>query len=81
MPVVFRHGTFRVFFYSNERSPREPVHVHIRSGGAEAKVWLEPEVAIADSRGFNARTLGEILDLVAARRGDIEEAWYGHFGN
>lgn len=79
MPVVFRYGAFRVFFYSNEGIPREPIHVHVRQGDAEAKVWLDPEVAIAESRRFNARTLGEILELVSARRQQIEEAWHGHF--
>lgn len=81
MPVVFRSGGFRVFFYSNEGTPREPMHVHVRQGNAEAKVWLEPEVAIADSRRFNARTLREVLELVSERRREIEEVWHGHFRN
>jgi hypothetical protein len=41
MPVVFRYKGFRFFFYSNEGSPRKPVHVHVRSGSSEAKLWLE----------------------------------------
>jgi hypothetical protein len=57
------------------------MHVHVRSGDAEAKVWVEPEVAIAASKGFNAKTLGDILDLVSARREDIKRAWHGHFGD
>jgi hypothetical protein len=27
MPVVFRQGGFKFFFYSNEGDPREPMHV------------------------------------------------------
>ena len=38
MPVVFRYKGFRFFFYSNEGIPREPVHVHVRAGGSEAKL-------------------------------------------
>jgi hypothetical protein len=34
--------------------PREPRHVHIKGGGKDAKVWLEPEVSLADSYGFNS---------------------------
>jgi len=30
MPVVLRYKGFRFFFYSNEDSPREPVHIHVR---------------------------------------------------
>ena len=42
MPVVFRYKGFRFFFYANEGNPREPVHVHVRAGGSEVKLWLEP---------------------------------------
>ena len=38
MPTVFRIDGFRFFFYSNEGNPREPVHVHVRKAGAEAKL-------------------------------------------
>lgn len=54
MPVVFRYKGFRFFFYSNERNPREPVHVHVRLGSSEAKLWLEPQVRVAASFGFDA---------------------------
>jgi len=81
VPLVFRDGTFRVFFYSNEGRPREPLHVHVRSGANEAKIWLEPDIAVAGSYGFNARTLGEIVAMIAARRDEIEEAWHGYFGD
>lgn len=37
MPVVFRRDGFRFFFYSNEGDPREPIHVHVRKGDADAK--------------------------------------------
>ncbi len=44
MPVVFRYKGFRYFFYSNEGSPREPVHVHVRAGSGEAKLRLDERV-------------------------------------
>ncbi len=80
MPVVFRHGAFRIFFYSNEGTPREPLHVHVRRGKEEAKLWIDPDVAIAESSGFNAKTLGEIVQLVSGRRDEIERAWHDYFG-
>jgi diadenosine tetraphosphate (Ap4A) HIT family hydrolase len=55
MPTVFREDGLRYFFFSNEGSPREPAHIHVIGRGCDAKVWLEPEIAIADSYGFNAR--------------------------
>ena len=52
---MFRHRGARFFFVSNEGSPREPVHVHVLKGEAEAKFWLHPEVAVAESFGFTRR--------------------------
>ncbi|MDQ2078902.1 DUF4160 domain-containing protein [Xanthobacteraceae bacterium Astr-EGSB] len=57
MPVVFRDGSLRYFFYSNEGSPRESPHIHVKGAGSDAKVRLVPEVAVVDSYGFNSRDL------------------------
>jgi len=46
MPVVFRQDGLRYYFFSNEGQPPEPPHVHIKGGGRDAKVWLEPEISI-----------------------------------
>jgi hypothetical protein len=81
VPTVFRHDGFRVFFYSNEGDPREPVHVHVRRDDCEAKVWVDPAIAVAESYGFNAATLGKIIELIELRREQIEKAWHEHFGN
>ena len=40
MPVVFRRDGLRFFFYSNEGTPRELPHIHVRSADREAKIWL-----------------------------------------
>jgi Domain of unknown function (DUF4160) len=52
MPVVFRHGGLRFFFFSNEGTPREPPHVHAKGRGCDAKIWVGPEVSVAESFGF-----------------------------
>jgi hypothetical protein len=57
MPVIFRNGGFRFFFYSNEGDPREPVHIHVMRDRDEAKFWLYPAPSVAYNRGFNARVL------------------------
>ncbi|MEM8578122.1 MAG: DUF4160 domain-containing protein [Pseudomonadota bacterium] len=79
-PTVFRENGFRFFFYSNEGDPREPVHVHVMKGGAEAKLWVRP-VAIARSSGFDARTLGILRDIVTRNQAKIEAAWHEHFSD
>ena len=79
MPVVFRYKSFRFFFYSNEGKPREALHVHVRNPEGEAKFWLSPTVYLADSEGFDARTLRELRDQVVANHALIERSWNEHF--
>jgi hypothetical protein len=71
---------FRFFFYSNEGNPREPVHVHVRAAGSEAKLWVEPQVRVAVSDGFDAGTLRQLLDVAPSHREMIERAWNDYFG-
>jgi len=81
MPVVFRERGLRYFFFSNEGSPREPPHVHVKGGGRDAKIWLEPDISVADSYGFNSRELAIILQVVAKNRNRVLRAWYDHFAD
>jgi hypothetical protein len=49
MLTILRSGALRFFFYSLENA--EPPHIHVESGNAMAKYWLEP-VELARSRGL-----------------------------
>jgi hypothetical protein len=79
MPVVFRQAGLRYYFFSNEGSPPESPHIHIKGGGRDAKIWLEPDILIDDSYGFNPRELSNILRIVAENRDLILRAWHDHF--
>jgi hypothetical protein len=68
MPVIFRDSGLRYFFFSNEGSPREEPQIHVKGGGRDAKVWLEPEPVIAESYGFNSRELARILRVITEHR-------------
>jgi hypothetical protein len=81
VPTVFRRDGYRFYFFSNEGDPREPVHVHVRRGGDEAKFWLVPEVAVAESFGFNAAELNALVRTVREERARIGKVWNGHFGH
>jgi hypothetical protein len=74
MPVIFRDSGLRYFFFSNEGSPREEPQIHVKGGGRDAKVWLEPEPVIAESYGFNSREITEHRELIL-------RAWHEHFGD
>ena len=81
MPVVFRDSGLRYYFFSNEGLPREPRHIHVRGGGKDAKIWLEPEITVAESYGFDSAELARILRIVTERREQILKAWNDRFGN
>ncbi|HZZ68115.1 MAG TPA: DUF4160 domain-containing protein [Phenylobacterium sp.] len=80
MPVVFRYNGVRFFFFSNEGSPREPIHIHAQQGDAEAKFWLRPEVTVAENFGFDRPALTELLGVVLQNRELIEGRWHEYFG-
>ncbi len=80
MPVVLRYKGYKFFFFSNEGIPREPLHIHVRKGESIAKYWLEPEIKLADSFGFNSSELKEIFNVVFENKDLIERKWYEYFG-
>ena len=55
------------------------MHVHARKEGAEAKLWLHPDVRTAYSKGMDARTVRWIVSVVEAHRAVIQAAWHEHF--
>ena len=79
MPTVFRSGNLRFFFYSDEGTPREPPHIHIRQAGREAKLWLRTGLPEAYNRGFSASELRNLRKLVEAQREQIEAVWNEFF--
>ena len=79
MPEIFREQGFRFFFYSNEGSPREPAHIHVRKGSFEAKFWLRPRVQLAYNDGYDARTLRLLADILYWKRELIERMWNEFF--
>ncbi len=76
-PTVFRHEQYRFFFFSREEAR---MHVHIQSGKGEAKFWLEPEVALAQSHGLSPKELRKLRTVVEDKRDEIEKKWRKHFG-
>jgi uncharacterized protein DUF4160 len=77
MPTILRSGALRFFFYSLENA--EPPHIHVESGNAMAKYWLE-RVELARSRGFRASELTRLRATIIEHRHEFLEAWRPHFG-
>ena len=55
MPTVLNEHGYKFFFFSNEVSPLEPCHIHVRKHGALAKFWVFEKVSLAENIGFTAK--------------------------
>ncbi len=55
------------------------MHVHVLSPDGEAKFWLEPEIEVAMSKGFNSVELNELKRIVEERQNEIRDRWHRHF--
>lgn len=78
MPTIYRWKGYRFFFFSNEGSPPERPHVHIRHGERRAKFWLTPEVALDRAWQMSGPELNELERVVREHRDDFERAWHDH---
>ncbi len=76
MPTILRIGAYRFFFYANEG--QEPAHIHVQADNRLAKFWLQP-VNLANSIGFNAKELNQLLGLVREHESLFLEAWNDFF--
>jgi hypothetical protein len=77
MPTLLRILGYIFSFYSNEN--KEPPHVHVEKGGAEGKIWLEPEVKEEFFLGFNPREKREIKKIVEENSETFKKKWYDYF--
>ncbi len=80
MPKVLDYKGYSFFFFSNEGDPLKPAHIHVRRDRQIAKFWLEPEVALANSWGFQSRELNLIRDIVEDNQVMFKKRWYDYFG-
>ncbi len=56
------------------------MHLQVRAGSFEAKLWLKSQVRAAESYGFDAGTLRELVEVAQANSEMIERAWHDYFG-
>ncbi|MFI5042470.1 MAG: DUF4160 domain-containing protein [Acidimicrobiales bacterium] len=80
MPVIFRFGPYRFWFWANENvDVGEPPHVHVRSADGWAVFWLDP-VRLRTARGYTAGDIDRIRRIVVARRNEFRRRWFEFFG-
>lgn len=79
VPKIFEWNGYRFFFFSNEGTPREPCHIHVRKDGRLAKFWVEPTVALASSFEMSGRELKELEEVVEEKVMLIRRSWNEYF--
>ena len=85
MPRVFKIGPYLVYFWSDEQTPLEPVHVHISPGEPQrdaTKVWVTKSggaLLCHNKSQIPSHVLRNIMDAIEARHEDVVARWIRHF--
>ena len=74
MPTLLVVGPYHFFIFMGERAERRHVHVN-GGGGGEAKVWLEPVVGPAATRGYTRMEMSRVLEIVVDHRLTLVARW------
>jgi hypothetical protein len=77
MPKVLFIRGFSFFFYSNESN--EPLHIHVRKGDADGKLWLQPFVSIAYLYGFTNSEEKDIMEIATTNAELFKSKWNEYF--
>ena len=86
MPQIFKFGSYWVYFWANENSPREPVHIHLSEGRPIAngtKVWITKngKCSLANNNSkIPEKVLNKLLRLIEPRSFEIITKWKEMFG-
>ena len=55
------------------------MHVHVSHPDGEAKLWLSPDVELANQAGLAEHVVSEAKQLVINHLQEIVDAWNKHF--
>ncbi|MCI8673982.1 MAG: DUF4160 domain-containing protein [Lachnospiraceae bacterium] len=86
MPQIFRFGSYRIYFWTNESKPLEPIHVHISDGRPTenaTKVWITRAgkcFLCHNKSKIPERILKNMMRMIEARSAEVIEKWYDYFG-
>lgn len=79
MPKVFEWNGYKFFFFSNEGTPRETCHIHVRKGEKIAKFFVNPTIILDSSWGFSPAELTMLDDKIEEKKEMIMEKWNEFF--
>lgn len=73
MPKIFEVRGYKFYLYTDDHLP---VHVHVRRGGSEAKIVVEPDIAVSVNHGFKSHELRQIIVAASGHSELIVEKWH-----
>ena len=79
MPKIIEWRGYKFFFFSNEGSPLEPCHIHVRKGASIAKFWIEPEITLHSSYEMTSKELAQIRKVIEKNNKLIWRKWNEFF--
>lgn len=84
MPQLMQLLGYIIYFWSNEGTPREPIHVHVakRPTPNGTKIWIlkDGSARLEHNRSqISSKNLKKLLHLIEEFHVDIEVAWKKHF--
>lgn len=75
-PKLFTVEGYAFRFHSREE---ERIHVHVMKAECEVKIWLEPEIEVAENYGFSSKELSSIKLIVKKHYEEIRNEWKNYF--
>lgn len=79
MPTALRLGPYRFYFYSYDCG--EPRHMHVDCENRSAKFWLDPDVTLAENRGYSRKELRDIERMTRENLERLRHAWDAFCGS
>ena len=74
MPKVFDKATHGYDGFIYTRGEHGPAHIHVRLGGREAVIELDP-IRVRDNWGFHDRDLSKVMTLVQEHQDRLLAVW------
>ena len=78
MPTALRIFGMQFYYWSREH---EPIHIHVKKGGAEARFIIDPEVELVENKGFKPHELALAEEVISENRQYLVEHWILYFKN
>jgi len=74
-PIFKTEAGYRFSIFSNEENR---MHIHVFRENKHAKIWLEPNVELADNKGFSKKEMNIILKIIKENEEDFKTKYRAH---